>query len=221
MSAPYQQSVAEAGPVGPADADLRAVDQTEQPVAKPDSIAFDVPFRYDGAPEGRKSVVLRDGRRTRCLDHTCSLYTDASGVLYNPYVWGDPPRDLCDGATWTVELPEPWGMGPRGSQTVHVIHVDAAAHMVMLRRDGTGHGPFAHDDGHVTLTKDSVPTTFDVAAGAAHWSGYTIMRDGAVIADELFIERSLVLTAPARAPIRATERQYVLYDTIVPLRNDE
>jgi hypothetical protein len=121
--------------------------------------------------------------------------------------------------TWTVALPKPWGMGPPGSQTVHVIHVDAAAHMVMLRRDGTGQGPFAHDDSHVTLTKDSVSTTFDVAPGAARWTGYTIIRDGAVIADELIVERSLVLMAPGRNPIRATERQYVVYNTIVPLRD--
>ncbi len=185
--------------------------------ARSDSLAFNVREHSYGQGGRRSSVTLRDGRRTRCVDGACALYTDASGVLYNPYMWGDAPHDVCDGMTWTVVLPKPWGMGPPGSQTVHVIHVDTAAHMVVLRRDGTGEGSAAHDDGHLTLTKDSVSTRFDVTPGAARWSGYTIIRDGAVVADEILVERSLVLTAPGRAPIRATEHQYVVYNTIAPL----
>lgn len=186
--------------------------------ARPDSLAFAV-TEYGYGQGGRQaSVVMRDGRRTRCVDGECDLYTDASGVLYNPYMWGDAPHDVCDGMTWTVTLPKPWGMGPPGSQTVRVIHVDTAAHMVMLRRDGTGEGPAAHDDSHLTLSKDSVSTTFTVTPGAARWSGYTIIRNGAVVADEILVERSLVLTAPGHDPIRAIEHQYVVYNTIAPLR---
>jgi hypothetical protein len=183
--------------------------------AAPDSLSFDVWGRSDGEGEmPRAQVRYKPGGHVRCIDTVCQDYTDASGVLYNPVMWGDAPSTLCDGATWTVPLTIPWGVGPVGSQKVTVLRVDTAAHMAWVRRDGTGNGPFAHDADTLTLHKGGKAYRVRIVPGATRWSGYTIFRDGVVIADEVLVERHDVLISPTLGRIQASERQIMMFDAM-------
>lgn len=178
----------------------------------PDSIAFHVTSVADGYGEFPAQVVYKPGRHVRCVDGACQDYTDASGVLYNPVMWGDAPSALCNGATWTVQLRMPWGVGPVGSQRVTVVRVDTTARVAWLRRDGAGTGAFAHDDDTLTLHKKGKAYRVRIVPGAATWTGYTIFRDGVVIADELIVDRQDVLVSPTLGRIQAHERQTMLFD---------
>ena len=46
--------------------------------------------------------------------------------------------------------------------------------------------------------------------GNAHWSGYTVVREGVIIADEILVERHLTLVGPAGQRFEAEQRSYTL-----------
>jgi hypothetical protein len=68
-----------------------------------DSWQFMLAYHYDGQPAGAEVLELRDGGRIACNDGKCAPNTDASGLIYNPALWGKPPKRLTVGGklvTW-------------------------------------------------------------------------------------------------------------------------
>jgi len=173
-------------------------------------LTFDAHDIYDGSPADHAENIVRDGGATSCWDGQCRTYTDASGPVYNRLLWGDPPAQPKAGMTWTVTIPQPWELGPAGTQTVTVEHVDRTDGSVTLKREGTATGFFAGESHQVTLTKNGTKVTLDVTPGQAHWSGYTTFRQGIVLSDELLVVRTDKLHSKSTGTVDATRRRYML-----------
>jgi hypothetical protein len=182
----------------------RVVDAT----ATPPRLRID--YHYDGRPAGSGSVALPDGGATNCYEGKCAPNTDASGLAYNPLLWGRPPATLRVGQRWTVDIAAPWELGPAGRQTVTVVAFDPASRTVSLEREGSGSGPWLGDAPQVTLTRGDHSYSMERKAGRAHWHGLTTFRDGIVLSDELVSVRPVVLTSPELGRVEGVERQYIL-----------
>ncbi|GAB3790730.1 hypothetical protein [Dyella agri] len=173
-----------------------------------------IDYRYDGRPAGSGLVALPDAGATNCYDGKCAPNTDASGLAYNPRLWGTPPAALKLGQHWTVDIAAPWELGPAGRQTVTVVALDAASHTVTLEREGSGDGAWLDEKPQLTLTRDGHPYEVTRQPGRAHWHGYTTFRDGIVLSDELVSTRPVILTSAQLGRIEATERQYILLNAM-------
>jgi hypothetical protein len=108
--------------------------------SSPEKLVFDSTGLYDGRPEYKGNIEIRDKGRTTCYDGQCSTATDASGLLFNALLWGDPGGNISKGSSWEMTIAEPWELGPPGKQTVTVVSADPTTHSVTLRREGTGGG---------------------------------------------------------------------------------
>ncbi|MDO1529667.1 hypothetical protein QMK61_12575 [Fulvimonas sp. R45] len=173
-----------------------------------------IDYDYDGRPAGSGTVELPDGGATNCFNGQCAPNTDASGLAYNPRLWGRPPATLRVGQRWTVDIAGPWELGPAGRQTVTVVALDPASRTVTLQREGTGDGAWLGDAPTLTLSRGGHAYAMARQAGRTHWRGYTIFRDGIVLSDELVSTRPVALTSPQLGRIEATERQYILLDAM-------
>lgn len=185
-------------------ASYRVVDAT----ATPPRLRID--YLYDGRPAGSGSVALPDEGATNCYDGKCAPNTDASGLAYNPLLWGRAPATLRVGQHWTVEIKSPWELGPAGRQTVTVVAFDPASHTVSLEREGSGNGPWLGDASQLTLTRGDRSYAVARQPGRAHWHGRTTFRDGIVLSDELISTRPVTLTSAQLGRIEGVERQYIL-----------
>ena len=187
-----------------------SADYTLRQASSDRALTFDVPGVYDGSPIDRSEDIIRDGGATSCWNGKCRVYTDASGLLYNRLLWGDPPTALKAGVVWKVTIHQPWELGPAGIQTVTVMHVDESDGTVTLKREGTASGFFADEPTQVTLVKNGEKIQMDVTPGQAHWTGYTTFRHGIVISDELLVTRADKLTSKETGSIDAARRRYML-----------
>lgn len=184
--------------------------------ASTNNIEMDFKYYMDGSPELKdQKAEIKDHGRTLCYGGKCSPNNEnASGVLYSPFMWGEPKGMLEKGLSWDVSFTEPWELGPPGKQKVTVILADPANHLIMLQREGTGEGSLAHESKQIPVTKDGKKYVVDVIAGQAHWTGYAIFREGVVISDELLLERKVTLKSDELGTIPATERYYMLLDAM-------
>lgn len=173
-----------------------------------------IDYRYDGRPAGSGTVALPDGGASNCYDGKCAPNTDASGLAYNPRLWGTPPATLKLGQHWTVAIAAPWELGPAGRQTVTVVALDPASRTVTLEREGGGEGAWLDEKPQVTLTRAGHPYAMTRQAGRTHWRGCTTFRDGIVLSDELVSTRPLTLVSPQLGRIAAAERQYILLNAM-------
>ena len=183
----------------------------------PSEWRFSSTWRYDGQQGGQDQEALRDNGRTYCsikegaID-TCKPYLEASGLLYNPAIWGVPPARIVDGTTWKVELKQSWELGGKdGTETVAVIHADNHRGSVTLMREGDATGFYAESDpSTIQLSHDGKTETFEVIPGKSHWKGYTTFVKGIVFSDELLVTRQDVLRAKDGKTLEATERRIML-----------
>jgi len=173
-----------------------------------------IDYDYDGRPAGSGTVELPDGGAINCFNGQCAPNTDASGLAYNPRLWGRPPATLRVGQRWTVDIAGPWELGPAGRQTVTVLALDPASRTVTLQREGTGDGAWLGDAPTLTLTRAGRSYQVTRQAGRAHWYGYATFRDGIVLSDELISTRPVTLASPQLGRIEATERQYILLNAM-------
>lgn len=173
-----------------------------------------IDYRYDGRPAGSGAVALPDGGASNCYDGKCAPNTDASGLAYNPRLWGTPPATLKLGQHWTVEIAAPWELGPVGRQTVTVVALNPVSRTVTLEREGSGEGAWLDEKPQVTLTRAGHPYAMTRQAGRTHWRGYTTFRAGIVLSDELLSTRTLTLVSPQLGRIAAAERQYILLNAM-------
>ncbi|MFC5527575.1 hypothetical protein ACFPPA_17665 [Rhodanobacter ginsengisoli] len=179
-------------------------------VAIPPRLHID--YHYDGRPAGSGTVELPDGGATNCFDGKCAPNTDASGLAYDPLLWGRPSPTLRVGQRWTVTIAAPWELGPAGRQTVTVVAFDPASHLVTLEREGSGNGPWLGDAPQLTLTRGGRSYKVTRRAGRAHWHGRTTFQDGIVLSDELISVREVTLESAELGRIEGVERQYILLD---------
>jgi len=173
-----------------------------------------IDYRYDGRPVGSGAVALPDAGATNCYDGKCTPNTDASGLAYNPRLWGPAPATLALGQHWTVAIAAPWELGPAGRQTVTVVALDPASHTVTLEREGSGDGAWLDEKPQVTLTRGGRSYTVTRQPGRTHWRGWTTFRDGIVFSDELVSTQTLTLVSPQLGRIDASERQYILLNAM-------
>jgi hypothetical protein len=173
-----------------------------------------IDYDYDGRPAGSGTVELPDDGATNCFNGQCAPNTDASGLAYNPRLWGRPPTTLHVGQRWTVDIAGPWELGPAGRQTVTMVALDPASRTVTLQREGSGDGAWLGDAPTLTLTRDGRSYQVTRQAGRAHWYGYATFRDGIVLSDELISTRPVMLASDRLGRIKAVERQYILLNAM-------
>ena len=178
--------------------------------ASNDAWQFRGSYHYDGqapVPIGE----LRDAGRTACSDGKCVPYDDGTGLLYNPTLWGTPPKHLAAGVSWTVRLEKPWELGaPNGTQTVTVIHVDPTTATATLRREGTSEGFFADEPPQLKMVRSGQTVVLNVVPGVAHWVGHTTFTKGVVISDELVVTRKDILRGDDGKEVQAVERRIMI-----------
>jgi hypothetical protein len=178
--------------------------------ASPDHITFVSDVLYDGHPQYHGGAELRDHNTTACAKGKCRTLNDASGVLFDPLLWGTPPATLAPGTTWQVAIKDPWELGPPATQTITVVSTDPANHEITLKREGSGDGWYDSDSKQLKVKKDGKEYTVDVSPGTSHWLGYTTFHQGIVKNDELLVERDVTLSAADFPKLTGKERQYIL-----------
>jgi hypothetical protein len=139
--------------------------------------------------------------------------TDASGVMFNSLIWGEPPSNLKKGDSWKITIPQPWELGGAGTQTVTVMDVDKKNNTITLKREGGSDGFYDNDAHQISITKDSKTLKMNVEPGTSHWIGYTTFQNGLVKSDELLVGRTVTLT-PDDLKYEAFEREYILLNTM-------
>lgn len=179
-------------------------------------------WRYDGRPaEHPHEVELRDAGRTSCdiTDGTsaCQPYLEASGLTYNPIIWGTPPKQLIAGMSWKVDIREAWELGGKnGVETVTVVRVDPLTRTATLMREGSGQGfysegPTSGEPSTVQLSRHNGQTeSFDVTPGISHWKGYTTFVEGIVFSDELLVTRDDILHGKEGKTVSVAGRRIML-----------
>lgn len=172
------------------------------------SFTFKGHYWYDGHPASDSPAIFSDGGRTVCWGSKCGPNTDASGLMYNPLLWGTPPRKVELGEKWTTRVPLPWELGPPGKETIEVASVNRADSTVTLLREGQGDGAFLDDPKTLTLTDEGKKTEFQIYGGRAHWSGSATFRHGIVQSDALVVERPLTLKSLSKV-YHGYEREYI------------
>jgi ketosteroid isomerase-like protein len=178
--------------------------------ASNDAWQFRGSYHYDGQ-EPVSIGELRDGGRTACNDGKCVPYDDGTGLLYNPTLWGKPPKHLEAGVSWTMNLEKPWELGgPNGTQTVTVIHVDPATATATLRREGTSEGFFADEPAQLKMVRSGQTVVLNLVPGETHWKGYATFTKGVVISDELVATRKDILRGDGGKDVQATERRIMI-----------
>lgn len=185
--------------------------------AKPDAWHVRLAWRYDGRNTGDAEVVLRDGGRTNCTltadgKEDCQPALDASGLVYNPLLWGGPPKTLDAGTTRKVDVKPAWELGgANGREQVTVVSVDTARDAVVLMREGTAEGLFGEGEStQRQLTRGGQTETLDLIPGKSHWKGYTTIVKGVIFSDELLVTRDSALRSKSGEQIPATERWIML-----------
>jgi hypothetical protein len=121
----------------------------------------------------------------------------AVGMFYNTTAWGPIPSIVAVGQTWSVDLKEPWEMGPAGTETVRVTALDAAHDTITLQRDGSGEGPSSTEIKHPVSIKfkhNGVDTAIPVTVGKSTWHGEVVLKDGIVVRDSITVKTNLRLS---------------------------
>ncbi|HEY8928893.1 MAG TPA: hypothetical protein VIM55_06865 [Mucilaginibacter sp.] len=168
---------------------------------------------YDGRPAATgHSIIGRSGQGS--YNGKTFMNTSASGLLFSELVWGKLPAKLHEGDSWQVELTQAWELGGPGTQTVTVMQMDAEHHTITLKREGNSEGFFDGDAKQIPITtKDGKKLTADVLPGTAHWTGYTIFKNGVVISDELLVTRPITIKA-GDVSWSGNQREYILLNAM-------
>ena len=179
----------------------------------PRGIAMRSAYRYDGNPSSAGVEKFMADAATVCWNDRCAIDHDTSGALFNRTLWGNPPENPKVGATWVAVIPQPWELGPAGTETVRVVRLDPASHTVTLFREGHGSGLSLHDQhaGQISIkADDGTSLKATVVPGETSWSGRTIVRDGVIVADTIMVERDVTLMTASGRKLHGKERAYTL-----------
>jgi hypothetical protein len=128
---------------------------------------------------------------------------EASGLTYNPFLWGAPRAGVRAGDTWGVAIPTAWEMGTAGTQ-----HVTAT-------QDAASAWPLTPTQRSVTLRAGGSDTkALLVSSGPYSWRCYTTFRDGVITSDALLSERDVVLQPATGKPLKAHQRMITLLNAV-------
>jgi len=170
--------------------------------ASPAVWRFNSVVRYDGRPAGQHhEFEMRDRGSASCQVSSgdkdkCKPHLDASGLAYNPSLWGAPPKRLSAGMRWKVDIQQAWELGGKGgTETVTVVRIDPLTNSATLMREGSAEGFFNGESSTVELSRNGQTESFDVTPGTSRWKGYTTFVRGVVFSNELLVSRSDVLHA--------------------------
>jgi hypothetical protein len=178
------------------------------------AIAFQARYRYDGRPAASGEEKRMADGVTDCWDGKCSVNLSTSGTLLNRSLWGEAPTDVQVGTTWTVDIAQPWELGPPGTETVRVVRLDPANDEITLVREGSGRGR-STDDGktgkRITITTtDGKQVDVIVVPGRTTWRGRTIVRKGVIVSDTIMVERHVKLVSASGRSFEGEQRSYTL-----------
>ena len=177
-------------------------------------ISFNASAIYDGRPVQKGIHKRLEDGITDCWNGQCAVNDETSGTIFNRYLWGKAPQDLHPGSSWAVTIAKPWEIGPRGSEQVRVLRLDPRNREITLSRAGSGAGPSSDDETYknkVTIITTAGKTLdVQVVPGQAHWRGYTTVREGVVVADEILVERHVTLVASTGQRFEGEQRSYTL-----------
>lgn len=168
---------------------------------------------YDGRPPQKWIHKRLPDGITDCWNAQCAVNDQTSGTLFNRYLWGEAPRDLRVGTSWAVAIAKPWEIGPRGSERVRVLRLDPLNRVITLTRKGSGTGPSSDDanTSKITITTTAGKTLeVRIVPGESHWTGYTTVREGVIVADEILVERHVTLVATTGQRFEGEQRSYTL-----------
>lgn len=166
--------------------------------------------RYDGRPVYDGKQIFDLVTRNTVENGKQAIDTDSSGLLYNPFMWGEPPAALAIGSSWNVTIPQIWELGPAGTVKVSVLALDQRANSVTLQRDGSGTGA-SLDDKPFVFTYDGDKVKGTVApVGPATWHGMSTFQDGIVLSDSIVVTRNVLVKLANGKQVRAHERLYTL-----------
>lgn len=175
----------------------------------PLSPVFTGTFRYDGRPESSSKVEITNMGKTISYDGKSSTNTDASGALYNSFMWGTPPAKIHAGHSWKVAIPKAWELGGPGSQTITVIDIDDVNNTIRLKREGSSEGFYDNDIKQLDVNRGGKVIKMDIKPGLSHWIGYTVFKNGMVVSDELMVTRPITLNSDSLS-FNADQREYIL-----------
>ncbi len=173
-------------------------------------VTFRSAWRYDGKNTGSIEMTQNFGTNTVTFGGKTQTPTDASGLIPNPLLWGTPPRVVAPGTFWFTQIPTAWELGPAAKQMQRTISIDSAADTGMFERSGSG------DDNASKMPKVTLHRQrggnqqFTVIASHSSWQGYTIVRAGIIVSDELVRTSKLALRSSEGDNVAATRREYIL-----------
>jgi hypothetical protein len=179
----------------------------------PQSAVFESHGLYDGRPEGKGNYTVRTNGQSI---YNGKSYQDASasGVLFNSFIWGVPPATIRDGDQWDAIVNQPWELGCEGKQLITVVQIDKLHHSITLKREGSGEGFYQADPKQVTVTlNDGKKITLDIVPGRSSWSGYTSIKNGVIISDELLVTRPISLKNDS-LNFTGRQREYILLNAM-------
>lgn len=215
LSSVFSKAVAITGP-GFQDVVKRISGTGEEVVTaiRGNEITFEGQGVYDGRPAQKWVHKRLEDGITDCWNGQCAINDETSGTIFNRYLWGTAPQDVHAGTSWAVTIPKPWEIGPHGSEQVRVLRLDPLNREITLTREGRGTGP-SSDDGvyknKVTIiTRAGKTLDVQVVPGEAHWSGYTTVRQGVIVADEILVKRHVTLVASTGQRFEGEQRSYTL-----------
>lgn len=178
-----------------------------------DEITFNGSGIYDGRPPQKWVHRRLEDGITDCWNDQCTVNDQTSGTMFNHYLWGNAPREIRVGTSWDVAIAKPWEIGPRGNERVRVLRLDPLNRVITLTREGSGNGPSSDDayKSEITITTTTGKTLdVRVVPGKSHWTGYTTVREGVIIADEILVERHVTLVAATGQKFEGEQRSYTL-----------
>jgi len=177
----------------------------------PEKPIFSSTYNYDGLGKGDGKVQITDGgsKTNKPGSKESQVYSDGSGIMYNVLILGNPPQKVYKDQTWEADISIPWELGGPGKQTIKVLQIDPENHTITIEREGTSEGFFRGDKRELDIQKGDSTIHVKLSPGTSHWRGYTIIKDGLIVSDELMVIRPVEMTN-GEQKFNATQREYFL-----------
>ncbi|MEO6869394.1 MAG: hypothetical protein ABI168_07105 [Ginsengibacter sp.] len=174
-----------------------------------DSSSFEALFTIDGFAPSLSTVTISDSGKTIGFSGKKFPNREASGLVYNPAIWGTIKGFPKKGDEWTVNIDKSWELGGAGKQLVSVIYADHKNFIIILKREGSGEGFYDNEPEEMIIKNGAESIKVKITPGTGHWNGYTTIQRGLIISDELMATRPLTLIT-SDTIFHAIHREYIM-----------